>query len=65
MQFATLREVRIIDVLGLGLLVLAALAIGLGQASLAREDDAGALYWLVVGLSGLAAAVQIARPGRA
>ena len=53
-----------IDVLGACLLVLSAAAIGFGQAALARAEDFDALYWLVVGLAGLAAAVQITRPGK-
>jgi hypothetical protein len=53
-----------IDVVGSCLLVLAVVAIAFGQAALARAEDLDALYWLAVGLAGLAAAVQITRPGR-
>ena len=53
-----------IDVVGLSLLVLSAAAIVFGQAALARGDDFDALYWLAVGIAGLAAAVQITRPGK-
>jgi len=56
--------VHAIDVVGVCLLALAAAAIGFGQAALARADDFDALYWLAVGLAGLAAAVQITRPGK-
>jgi len=56
---------HLIDFIGVSLLVLAALAIAFGQAALARADDFDALYWLVAGIAGLAAAVQITRPGKA
>jgi hypothetical protein len=56
--------VHAIDVVGVCLLALSAAAIGFGQAALARADDFDALYWLAVGLAGLAAAVQITRPGK-
>jgi hypothetical protein len=55
----------LIDFIALSLLVLAALSIALGQAALARADDFEALYWLIAGVAGLAAAVQMARPGKA
>jgi hypothetical protein len=54
----------VLDVLGVCLLGLAAAAIALGQSALARADDFDALYWLFVGVSGLAAAVQITRPAK-
>jgi hypothetical protein len=57
-------SVQVIDVVGLFLLVLSAAAIVFGQGALARGDDFDALYWLAVGLAGLAAAVQITRPGK-
>jgi hypothetical protein len=46
------------------LLVLSAVAIFCGQAALARAEDFDAIYWLAVGLAGLAAAVQITRPAK-
>jgi hypothetical protein len=54
-----------IDALALILLLLSATAIVLGQAALARADDFEAYYWLVAGIAGLAAAVQMTRPGKA
>jgi hypothetical protein len=54
-----------IEALALILLVLSATAIVLGQAALARADDFEAYYWLVAGIAGLAAAVQMTRPGKA
>ena len=36
----------------------------MGEGALARAEDLLALYWLVVGVVSLRAAVQIARPGR-
>ncbi len=56
--------VQAIDLVGICLLVLSAAAIALGQVAMARADDFDALYWLAVGLAGLAAAVQITRPGK-
>ncbi len=54
-----------IEVLAVSLLLLGTLAIVLGQTALTQGDDLVALYWLVAGLAGLAAAVQIVRPGKA
>jgi purine nucleoside permease len=54
-----------IDALALILLLLSATAIVLGQAALSRADDFEASYWLVAGIAGLAAAVQMTRPGKA
>jgi hypothetical protein len=56
--------VHAIDFVGVCLLVLAAAALTFGQLALARSDDFDALYWLAVGLAGLAAAVQITRPAK-
>jgi len=56
--------VHVIDVVGVCLLVLSVAAIAFGQAALARADDFDALYWLVVGVAGLFAAVQIVRPAK-
>jgi len=35
------------------------------ETALARADDFEAYYWLVAGIAGLAAAVQMTRPGKA
>jgi hypothetical protein len=56
---------HLVDAVALILLALSATAIALGQAALARADDFVALYWLVAGIAGLAAAVQLTRPGKA
>jgi hypothetical protein len=56
--------VQAVDVVGLCLLVLSGFAIASGQAALARAEDFDAVYWLAVGLAGLAAAVQITRPAK-
>jgi hypothetical protein len=53
-----------IDVLAVALLVAAAAAFVLGEAALARAADLHAIYWLVVGIASLRAAVQVARPGK-
>jgi hypothetical protein len=51
-----------LDGIALSMLVAASIAFGVGAASLARADDLKALYWLVVGVVAVRAAVQIARP---
>jgi hypothetical protein len=56
---------HLIDIIAVLLLALSTAAIALGQAALARADDFQALYWLVAGIAGLAAAVQVTRPGKA
>ena len=58
------RGVHAIDAVGICLLVLSGAAIAFGQAAMARADDFDAIYWLAVGLAGLAAAVQITRPAK-
>lgn len=58
------RAMQISDALAVVLLVGAAVAFGVGSVALARADDLRAIYWLVVGVVGVRAAVQIARPGR-
>lgn len=54
MQFA--------DFLALGLVLLAAASFYMGQSALTGAEDLRALYWLVVGIVALRAAVQVARP---
>lgn len=53
------------DVVAALLVVLAVVAFGVGNAALARSEDLHALYWLVVGVVSMRAAVQLARPGAA
>jgi hypothetical protein len=53
------------DILGVTLLVLSVAAFALGEGALARSDDGSAAYWLLVGVVGMTAAVQITRPGKA
>jgi hypothetical protein len=55
---------QLVDLLAIGLLLAAAAAFVLGEGALARAEDLLALYWLVVGVVSLRAAVQVARPGR-
>jgi hypothetical protein len=57
--------VHVFDAVAILLLLLAVAAFGVGQAALARAEDLEALYWLVVGVVGVRAAVQLARPGNA
>jgi hypothetical protein len=56
---------HLIDAFALILLLLSATAIVLGEVALARADDFEAYYWLIAGIAGLAAAVQMTRPGKA
>jgi hypothetical protein len=56
---------HLVDVLGVTILVLAVVAFVFGQMALARADDGSAIYWLLVGVAGMVAAVQMTRPGRA
>ncbi len=56
---------HLLDIVGVTLLVLSVAAFAFGQAALARSDDASAIYWLLVGVAGMTAAVQITRPGKA
>jgi hypothetical protein len=57
------RSMQLVDVLAIALVVVAAAALLLGESALARAEDLQALYWLVVGVVSLRAAVQVARPG--
>lgn len=56
---------QLVDVLGIALLVAAAIAFVLGESALARAEDLTAVYWLAVGVVSLRASVQVARPGKA
>ena len=53
------------DALAIVLLLAAGAAFLAGEAALAAAEDARALYLLVVGVTCLRAAVQVARPGEA
>lgn len=54
---------QIVDGLAMALLLGAAVAFVLGGTALARAEDLKALYWLVIGIVAVRAAVQVARPG--
>jgi hypothetical protein len=54
---------HLVDALAIALVVAAGVAFALGETALARTEDVRAIYWLVVGVISLRAAVQIARPG--
>jgi hypothetical protein len=58
-------SMHLIDWMAVTLLFLGTVAVALGQTALSRGDDFEALYWLFAGLLGVAAAVQITRPGKA
>jgi hypothetical protein len=53
---------QLLDGIALAMLAAAGLAFGVGASSLARADDLKALYWIVVGVVAVRAAVQVARP---
>jgi len=54
---------QLADVIAALLLVASATAFVLGNAALARADDLKALYWLLVGIVAVRAAVHVAQPG--
>jgi hypothetical protein len=54
---------QLVDVLAIVLVVVAAVALLFGESALARAEDLQAVYWLIVGIVSLRAAVQVARPG--
>jgi hypothetical protein len=54
---------QLVDVLAIALVIVAAVALVFGEGALARAEDLQALYWLIVGVVSLRAAVQVARPG--
>ena len=56
---------KLLDAVAVMLLVAAVAAFVLGNSALARTDDLHALYWLVIGVVTVRAAVQIGRPGPA
>jgi hypothetical protein len=56
-------SVRFLDAIAAVLVLVAAAAFVYGNAALAQAQDLQALYWLIVGVVAVRAAVQIARPG--
>ncbi len=54
---------QLVDVLAIALVVVAVVALFFGESALGRAEDLQALYWLIVGVVSLRAAVQVARPG--
>jgi hypothetical protein len=54
---------QLVDLLAIALAAAAGAAFVTGEGALARADDLTAVYWLVVGVVSLHAAVQVARPG--
>jgi hypothetical protein len=57
--------VHVFDAVAILVLLLAVAAFGVGQAALSRAEDLEALYWLAIGVVGVRAAVQLAKPGNA
>ncbi|MGB7217020.1 MAG: hypothetical protein WBE98_18540 [Gammaproteobacteria bacterium] len=53
---------RVLDALGIALLVGAVSAFGAGIYALGDRKDLGALYWLVVGALTLKSATELLRP---
>ena len=51
-----------LDALAVAFLVLAVAGFALGAHALGRASDVEALYWLVVGVVAVRAAVQVGRP---
>jgi hypothetical protein len=49
--------------MAIALVVAAGAAFLVGESALARSDDLHAIYWLVVGVVSLRAAVGLAQPG--
>jgi hypothetical protein len=54
---------QLVDLLAITLLGAAGAAFVVGESALARAEDLTALYWLVVGVVSLRAAVQVVRCG--
>jgi hypothetical protein len=53
---------QLVDGLAIALVAAAATAFILGDAALARAEDLKALYWILVGIVAVRAAVQVAKP---
>jgi hypothetical protein len=51
------------DAFALVLAVASGTAFLVGERALARADDGRAIYWLIVGVVSLYAAVEVAKPG--
>ena len=58
-----LRDMQLADALAVVLLLAAGVSFWFGSAALARAEDLKALYWLLVGVVTVRAAVQVVRPG--
>ena len=56
---------KLLDAIAVALLFAAVAAFALGNSALARAEDLHALYWLVIGVVAVRAAVQMGRPGPA
>lgn len=56
---------NLLDAIAVLLLVAAVAAFALGNSALGRAEDLRALYWLVIGVVTVRAAVQMGRPGPA
>jgi hypothetical protein len=54
---------KLVDVLAIALVLAAVGAFLAGEMAIAHTDDLRAVYWLVVGVVSLRAAVQVVRPG--
>jgi len=53
----------LVDVLAIALVLASGGAFIFGESALSRTEDLRALYWLLVGIISLRAAIQMARPG--
>jgi hypothetical protein len=53
----------LVDVLAIALVLASGGAFIAGESALSRTEDLRALYWLMIGVVSLRAAVQVARPG--
>lgn len=56
---------KLIDLLGVVLLLAAIAAFSVGMTALGAQEDLAAIYWLVVGGLVLKASVDLLRPGGA
>jgi hypothetical protein len=55
---------QLVDVLALVVLIIGAVAFVMGGIALSRAADLEAFYWLIVGLVGVRASVQMVRPAK-
>jgi hypothetical protein len=54
---------QVMDAVAILLTVAAGLAFLVGERALVRVDDMQAIYWLIVGMASLYAAVKLGKPG--